>query len=68
MLLLHGCSDGGDHFVRLWECRLGATRIRLLDMLVALALLVGVGVPIVHLTLGWLSRRYARKIGGREDS
>jgi hypothetical protein len=37
-------------------------------MLVALALLVGVGVPIVHLTLGWLSRRYARKIGGREDS
>lgn len=47
---------------------IGATRIRLLDMLVALALLVGVGVPIVHLTLGWLSRRYARKIGGREDS
>ena len=47
---------------------IGGTRIKLLDMLVALALLVGVGVPIVHLTLGWLSRRYAKKIGGREDS
>ena len=47
---------------------IGGTRIKLLDILVVLALLAGVGVPIVHLTLGWLSRKYAKKIGGREDS
>jgi len=29
---------------------------------------VGVGVPVVHLALGWLSRKYAKRIGGREDS
>ena len=47
---------------------IGATRITLLDTLVALALLIGVGVPVVHLTLTWLFRRYAKRIGGREDS
>ena len=47
---------------------IGGTRIKLLDMLVALALLIGVGVPVVHLTLTWIFRRYAKKIGGREDS
>jgi len=47
---------------------IGGTRIKLLDMLVVLALLVGVGVPALHLTFGWLSRKYAKRIGGREDS
>jgi len=47
---------------------IGGTRIKLLDMLVVLALLIGVGVPVIHLTFGWLSRRYAKRIGGREDS
>lgn len=47
---------------------IGGTRIKLLDMLVVLALLIGIGVPVVHLTLGWLSLRYAKRIGGREDS
>ena len=47
---------------------IGGTRIKLLDWLLALALLGGVGVPIGHLTLRWLFRRYAKKIGGKEDS
>jgi hypothetical protein len=47
---------------------IGGTRIKLLDILVVLALVIGVSVPAVHLTLGWLSRKYARRIGGREDS
>lgn len=47
---------------------IGGTRIKLLDVLLALALLIGVGVPVGHLTLTWLFRRYAKKIGGREDS
>ena len=47
---------------------IGGTRIKLLDWLLALALLGGVGVPVVHLTANWLFRRYAKKIGGQEDS
>ena len=47
---------------------IGGTRIGVLDILVALALLGGVGVPVVHLTAGWLSRRFAKRVGGREDS
>jgi nitrate/TMAO reductase-like tetraheme cytochrome c subunit len=47
---------------------IGGTRIKVLDMLLGLALLLGVGVPVGHLTLTWLFRRYAKKIGGREDS
>jgi len=47
---------------------IGGTRIGLLDVLVVLSLLIGVGVPVVHLALGWLSRKYAKRIGGREDS
>jgi predicted CXXCH cytochrome family protein len=47
---------------------IGGTRIKLLDWLLALAVLGGVGVPIGHLTLNWLFRRYAKKIGGQEDS
>lgn len=47
---------------------IGGTRIKLLDMLLALALLIGVAVPVGHLTVAWLFRRYAKKIGGKEDS
>lgn len=47
---------------------IGGTRIKLLDVLVALALLGGVSVPILHLAFGWLSRKFAKRIGGREDS
>ncbi|MGZ8265898.1 MAG: cytochrome c3 family protein [Burkholderiales bacterium] len=47
---------------------IGGTRIKLLDVLVVLALLAGIGTPIVHLTLSWLFRKYAKRIGGREDS
>lgn len=47
---------------------IGGTRIKLLDMLVALALLIGVGAPVVHATVNWLFRRFAKKISGREDS
>lgn len=47
---------------------IGGTRIKLLDMLVLLALIGGVSVPVLHLTFGWLSRKYAKKIGGRDDS
>lgn len=47
---------------------IGGTRIELLDLLLALTLLIGVGVPAGHLTLTWLFRRYAKRIAGREDS
>lgn len=47
---------------------IGGTRIKLLDILLAVALLGGIGVPIGHLTLTWLFRRYAKKISGHEDS
>ncbi|HEY5898178.1 MAG TPA: multiheme c-type cytochrome [Burkholderiales bacterium] len=47
---------------------IGGTRIALLDVLVILALLGGIGTPIAHLTMGWLFRRYAKRISGREDS
>ena len=47
---------------------IGGTRIQLLDTLVVLVLLIGIGTPLVHLTLAWLFRRYAKRIGGREDS
>ena len=47
---------------------IGGTRIKLLDWLLALALLGGIGVPLGHLTVNWLVRRHAKKIGGKEDS
>lgn len=47
---------------------IGGTRIKLLDWLLALAVLGGIGVPLGHLTLNWLFRRYAKRIGGQEDS
>lgn len=39
---------------------IGGTRIKALDVLFVLALLAGIGVPLGHLTLSWLFRRYAR--------
>ena len=47
---------------------IGATRIQWLDVLLILAFLGGCGVPIGHLTLNWLFKRYAKRISGREDS
>lgn len=47
---------------------IGGTRIKALDVLVVLALLGGIGVPVLHLAFGWFSRKYAKRIGGREDS
>ena len=47
---------------------IGGTRIKLLDWLLALAVLGGIGVPLGHLTINWLFRRYAKKISGKEDS
>lgn len=37
---------------------IGGTRSRVLDALLALALLVGLGVPVGHMTVKWLSRKY----------
>jgi hypothetical protein len=39
-----------------------------LDWLLALAFMGGIGVPIGHLTLNWLFKKYAKKISGKEDS
>ncbi|MCJ7838854.1 MAG: hypothetical protein MUP61_06540 [Burkholderiales bacterium] len=47
---------------------IGGTRIKLLDWLLALAVLGGIGAPLGHLTLNWLFKRYAKRIGGSEDS
>ncbi|OGA53382.1 MAG: hypothetical protein A3G25_06200 [Betaproteobacteria bacterium RIFCSPLOWO2_12_FULL_63_13] len=47
---------------------IGGTRIKLLDWLLALAVLGGIGVPLGHLTINWLVKRYAKRIGGKEDS
>ena len=47
---------------------IGGTRIKLLDWLLALAVLGGIGGPLTHMTVRWLFRRYAKKISGKEDS
>ena len=47
---------------------IGGTRIKLLDWLLALAVLGGIGVPLGHMTVRWLFKRYAKKIIGKEDS
>jgi predicted CXXCH cytochrome family protein len=47
---------------------IGGTRIKWLDVLLVLAFLGGIGVPVGHLTLNWLFKRYAKKISGKEDS
>ena len=47
---------------------IGGTRIKLLDWLLALAVLGGIGAPLGHMTIRWLFKRYAKKISGKEDS
>ena len=47
---------------------IGGTRIKLLDWLLALAVLGGIGVPVGHMTVRWLFKKYAKRIGGDEDS
>ena len=40
---------------------IGGTRIKLLDTLLVLALVAGIGVPTGHLSLKWLFRKYLKK-------
>ena len=47
---------------------IGGTRIKLLDWLLALAVLGGIGAPLGHMTIKWLFKKYAKRIGGEEDS
>jgi hypothetical protein len=47
---------------------IGGTRIKLLDWLLALAVLGGIGAPLGHMTIKWLFKKYAKRIGGNEDS
>ncbi len=47
---------------------IGGTRIKVLDLLVVLALLVGLGIPIAHFSVKLLVRKFAKRISGREDS
>lgn len=47
---------------------IGGTRIKLLDWLLALAVLGGIGVPLGHMTVRWLFKRYAKRISGKGDS
>jgi len=44
---------------------IGGTRSRFLDILFVLTLLAGIGVPIGHMTVRWLSRRYLGKGSGQ---
>jgi len=41
---------------------IGATRIKLLDILFLLSLFSGIAVPVVHLTAKWAFRRYLNKV------
>ncbi len=45
---------------------IGGTRIKLLDILLVLALASGVAIPVGHLSLKWLSRRYLQKSGDKQ--
>lgn len=47
---------------------IGGTRIKLLDWLLVLAVIGGIGGPLGHMTIRWLFRRYAKRISGKEDS
>ena len=50
---------------------IGGTRIKLLDVLLALGFLGGISVPIGHLTLKWLFRKYLKRAqgeGANQDS
>src|SRR5208282_5936982 len=49
---------------------IGGTRIGLLDILLLLAVLGGLAVPVGHLTLGWIFKRYglaSSQTGGSGD-
>jgi hypothetical protein len=45
---------------------IGGTRSMLLDALLVLALLAGVGVPAGHITVRWLYRKYLKRNGGHD--
>ena len=47
---------------------IGGTRSRILDALLVLVLLGGAGVPIGHMTLKWLFRKYRARSGGGNDA
>lgn len=46
---------------------IGGTRIKILDMLLIAAFLVGLAIPVGHMTMGWIFKRYflaPRQAGG----
>lgn len=47
---------------------IGGTRSRILDALLVLALLGGVGIPAGHMTMKWLFRKRRARPGGNDDS
>ncbi|MDH3514523.1 MAG: hypothetical protein OEM83_06615, partial [Gammaproteobacteria bacterium] len=47
---------------------IGGTRIKLLDVLLVFAFLGGLSVPIGHLTLKWLFRKYLKRAQGEGAS
>ena len=47
---------------------IGGTRIKLLDVLLALGFLGGISVPIGHLTLKWLFGKYRNGAQGKDTS
>ncbi len=47
---------------------IGATRIKLLDILLLLALFSGIAVPVGHLAAKWAFRRYLNKLEAEKDS
>ena len=47
---------------------IGGTRIKLLDILLVLALAAGVAVPIGHLSIKWLAKKYLRKNDSSSDN
>jgi len=46
----------------------GGTRIKLLDIILALALLSGISVPVGHLAMKWLFRKFFNKAAGATAS
>ena len=47
---------------------IGGTRIKLLDVLFVLALLAGIGIPIGHMALKWLFRRYLKQLEAQRQA
>lgn len=45
---------------------IGGTRSRILDALLVLALLGGIGIPAGHMTMKWLFRKYRARSGGKD--